>query len=270
MACNDDRKRNVLGTLFSVLEAETVVDRVVTAAQTESPCGVAALAVHGLMVAASDTDFQARINAMHMVVPDGQPIRWALNLIHRAGLRERVYGPDLMLAVCDAASARQLPIYLYGSTAETLQALERSLHSRFPDLVLAGSRPSRFRQATEGEREHDLAEIRSSGAKIVFVGLGCPRQELWTYENTGALSLPVIGVGAAFDYHAGNLAEPPRWMMRSGLQWLYRFCQEPGRLWHRYLVFNTRFLVSTFLQATRLCSYNPATADSPLPARRPG
>ena len=136
-------------------------------------------------------------------------MRWALNLLHRAKLRDRVYGPELTLRVCRRAAQERLPIYLYGSTPEVLEALAANLVRRFPGLEIAGYQPSKFRQVSALEKRQLVEQIRGSGAKIVLLGLGCPRQEVWAYEYRQALSMPVLAVGAAFDYHSGRLRRPP-------------------------------------------------------------
>ena len=156
-------------------------------------------------------------------------------------LPDRVYGPELTLRVLARAAERGLPVYFYGSHAAVLQSLRARLSARFPDLVIAGMEPSRFRRLTAEENAAIVDGIRASGARLVFVGLGCPRQEVWAYENTGSLHLPVLAVGAAFDFHAGLLRQAPRWMQRRGLEWLFRLTVEPRRLWRRYLVLNPLF-----------------------------
>lgn len=185
---------------------------------------------------------QAAVRGFEIVTPDGQPVRMALNLLHRAGLTDRVYGPTLMLRLCAAAAAEGLPIYLYGSTPAVAGQLSRALRARFPGLVVAGAEPSLFRPITPAESADLGQRIRASGARLVFIGLGCPRQELFAHAHREIIGLPQICVGAAFDFHAGNKKQAPRWMQDHALEWLYRLGQEPRRLLRRYAVTNTVFL----------------------------
>ncbi|HEY9877487.1 MAG TPA: WecB/TagA/CpsF family glycosyltransferase, partial [Leptolyngbyaceae cyanobacterium] len=172
----------------------------------------------------------------------GVPLVWSMRLM---GLAEqtRVYGPDLMLAWCKRAACLGLPIYLYGGTEPMLQKLSRSLTDQFPGLQIAGSYAPPFRTLTPEEEAADIDRIHHSGAKVVFVGLGCPKQEYWMSRQQGQLQAVMIGVGAAFSFFSGEVSQAPRWMMKMGLEWLYRFSQEPGRLWRRYLINNPSFVV---------------------------
>jgi N-acetylglucosaminyldiphosphoundecaprenol N-acetyl-beta-D-mannosaminyltransferase len=189
-------------------------------------------------------------------VPDGQPVRWALNLLHQTKLRERVYGPTLMLKVCDWAQREGLGIYLYGSTPVVLEGLKRALRDRFPKLRICGAEPSKFRRLTKDEKTELVGRIRASGALITFVGLGTPRQDIWVYEYRDALSMPTLAVGAAFDFHAGVLKQAPRWMQDRGLEWLFRLSSEPGRLWYRYVMLNPWYVGLVAAQFLRLRKYS--------------
>lgn len=212
---------------------------------------VSALAVHGLIEAYNDHNLKVKINSIDMVVPDGQPIRWALNYFHGARLSDRVYGPTLTLNVLEAAAKQSIPVFFFGSTKKTLDLLQDKLPQRFPGLIIAGMQADRFREATETEASEDIDCIRNSGARIVFVGRGCPRQERWVAEYRQHLNMPLLAVGAAFDFMAGNFPQAPAWMQRNGLEWLYRLMREPGRLWKRYLFTNSQFLWLFFLHACR-------------------
>ena len=260
----------VLGVQITAIERPEAAEAVVRAARERIPLGLSALAVHGVMEGVFDPELQYRLNELEMVVADGQPVRWALQWLHGVDLSDRVCGPDLMDDVCRLAAAEGLPIFLYGSTTDTLTTLERSLRERHPGLTIAGSRASRFRSATAAEQEQDVQEILSSGARVVFAGLGCPRQEIWTYEMRLRLSLPVLAVGAAFDFHAGNARRAPDWMQKRGLEWLYRLVQEPSRLWRRYLFLNPGYLALVALQATRLRTIRTDRAQMPVEQIRPG
>ncbi|MEY2525671.1 MAG: N-acetylglucosaminyldiphosphoundecaprenol N-acetyl-beta-D-mannosaminyltransferase, partial [Verrucomicrobiota bacterium] len=165
-------KRNVLGVSVDVIDYESAVDQIVGAANSKRPFAVTALAVHGVMTGAMDPEQRFRLNRLDLVVPDGQPVRWALNLLHSAKLTDRVYGPTLMLKLCDRCAKDGLPIYLYGSNTEVLDKLGQRLQANFPTLTIAGAQPSRFRRVTAKEKKEIVQEIRESGAQLVFAGLG--------------------------------------------------------------------------------------------------
>src|SRR5262249_17413495 len=168
------------------------------------------------------------------VTPDGQPVRWAMNALHGAGLQERVYGPTLMRRLCESAEAEGISVYFYGGRPEVLARLVQRLGSAFPRLSIAGSSSPPFRPLTPEEDVADIERIISSQAQLVFVGLGCPRQERWAYDHRAQLGRPVVCVGAAFDFHAGALRQAPGWMQSRGLEWFFRLVMEPRRLWRRY------------------------------------
>lgn len=262
----DHGKRPVLGVGIDVVDYEGAVARVIAAAQEDRPFSVSALAVHGVMTGAMDTTHRYRLNRLDLVVPDGQPVRWALNLVHRVGLQQRVYGPTLMLRLCQEANRQEVPIFLYGSRPEVLEKLRSNLEKRFRGIRIVGTATSRFRTADDAENAAIIDEIRATGAKLVFVGLGCPRQEVFAYENAQALSCPVVAVGAAFDFHAGTLSQAPAWMQDRGLEWLYRFMHEPRRLFHRYMVLNPLFCFKVARQWMSPKSF--ATEADPAPAGR--
>jgi N-acetylglucosaminyldiphosphoundecaprenol N-acetyl-beta-D-mannosaminyltransferase len=210
-----------------------------------------------LTEAARDPEFGELVNSIDLVTPDGQPVRWAMNLLHGTALSERVYGPDLVATVCTAAAAESMSVYLFGSTPQTCRRVATELPLRYPGLRIAGTQPDRFREATANEDALDVRRIRESGADIVLVGRGCPRQERWVAQHRGLLPLPMLAVGAAFDYIAGNITRPPGWMQRAGLEWLYRLHKEPRRLFRRYVVHNSLFcvmLVRELLQKNKVAS----------------
>ena len=235
------RKASVLGIGVSISDYRRAVEAITTAANARQAVRVTALAVHGVMCGVLDRSHRWRLNQFDMVLPDGQPVRWALNILHGARLADRVYGPNLTLQLCQRAAEMKLPVYFYGSRPEVLEQLIARLRARFPALEVAGARPSLFRRSNEDERRAINEEIANSGARIIFVGLGCPRQEVWVYENAAALGVPVVAVGAAFDFHAGLLPQAPPALQARGLEWAYRLYQEPRRLWQRYLLLNPLF-----------------------------
>jgi exopolysaccharide biosynthesis WecB/TagA/CpsF family protein len=259
-------KHSVLGVQVDATTYGEATAAVLAAAREGRPFALTALAVHGVMTGVQDRAHEARLNSFDLVTPDGQPVRWALNALHRAGLADRVYGPTLTLHVLAGAAAEGLPVYLYGSTDETLDRLVPRLHENHPDLKIAGREPSKFRAAQPGEPEQIAERIKAAGARLVLVGLGCPRQEIFAYAMRPLLPMPLLAVGAAFDYHAGQLRRPPEWMQRRGLEWLWRLGLEPGRLWKRYLLLNPAYLARLAAQRTHLWRATPAPpATEPLP-----
>ena len=263
----DHGKKNILGVMIDAVDYESAVEKIAQAAKNRTPLSVTALAVHGVMTGAMDDTHRHRLNQFDLVVPDGQPVRWALNGLHRTKLSDRVYGPTLMLKTCERAEADGLSVFLLGSDSEMLEKLRESLLAKFPRLKIAGSRPSMFRQLKNEQEKQDLInDVRSSGADITFVGLGCPRQEVFAYEFRESLGMPLLAVGAAFAFHAGCLSQAPSWMQDRGLEWLYRLIHEPNRLWRRYVVLNPMYVWLVTLQFFRLrCpdenSTKPPTAE---------
>jgi N-acetylglucosaminyldiphosphoundecaprenol N-acetyl-beta-D-mannosaminyltransferase len=257
-------KGNVLGVLVDAVDYEAATDLIVAAARERRPFAVTALAVHGVMTGVQDPAHNARLNAFDLVTPDGQPVRGALNLLHHAGLADRVYGPELTLRVLRHAADEGLPVYLYGSTQPTLDRLVPNLETMFPALKIAGVEASKFRASQPGEAAEIAERIKASGARLVLVGLGCPRQEVFTYAMRPLLDMPLLAVGAAFDYHAGLLKNPPAWMQRYALEWLWRLGLEPKRLWRRYVLLNPAYLARLAAQRSGLWKATP-----PPPATQP-
>lgn len=231
----------ILGVGVHPVNYVQATEAVLAAARERRAFAATALAVHGVMTGVDDDAQRVRLNRLDLVTPDGQPVRWALNWLHHAALADRVYGPFLMLRICERAATEKLRVFLYGSDASMLDALREGLARRFPGLRITGTRPSRFRRATETEWAEDVAAIQEAQPDIVFCGLGCPRQETWVYEMRSHLSCPLVAVGAAFAFWSGRQPMAPAWMQRSGLEWLYRLSKEPRRLAGRYLILNPRF-----------------------------
>jgi exopolysaccharide biosynthesis WecB/TagA/CpsF family protein len=215
------------------------------------------------MTGVLDPVHRYRLNRLDLLTPDGQPVRWGLNFLHDLGLRKRCDGPTLMLKTCQRAAADGVPVFLFGGTQQLLDTLSAELLQAAPGLEIAGVRPSKFRQITAEERAELVAEIRASGARIVMIGLGCPRQEVFAYELREALSMPALAVGAAFNFHAGELARAPEFMQRNGLEWLFRLAHEPKRLWRRYVLLNPLYLTYLALQKTGLRAFDPHDAVQP-------
>jgi len=234
----DRGKRRILGVDVSVTDYAAAVDLIVDAAHEKRPFAVTALAVHGVMTGALDAEQRYRLNRFDLVTPDGQPVRWALRLLHGESLPDRVYGPQLTQRVCERAARSGLSVYLYGSTKAVLDRLAWRLATNFPGLTIAGAEPSKFRRLSAEESRQVDRRIAESCADLVLVGLGCPRQEVFVFEHVDQISRPMLAVGAAFDFHSGLLRQAPRWMQDSGLEWIFRLMTEPRRLWRRYLYLN--------------------------------
>ncbi len=259
----DRGRHNLLGVGINAVDYDAAVHRIMEAARAGEPLGVSALAVHGVMTGVLDREHRYRLNQLELVVPDGQPVRWGLNLLYKTRLAERVYGPDLMLLTCQAAAENGIPLFLYGSTPAVLDGLQTRLVKKFPGLQIAGARPSWFRTISVVEKASVIQEIRSSGARMTLVGLGCPRQEVWAYEFKDELQMPVLAVGAAFAFHSGQLPQAPVLMQRLGLEWLYRLVREPKRLWRRYCILNPWYLWLLALQKTGLKRFDTENTVRP-------
>ena len=244
-------KFDVLGIGVNAVNYTAAVRNILSAAQSSTPYAVSALAVHGVMTGVMDTEHAKRLNSFDLITPDGQPVRWGLRWLHGVELPDRVYGPTLTLKVCAACAEQGVPVFFYGSTREVLFALAQNLRETFPTLKIAGTEPSKFRTLTAAEEQELVALIRSSGARLTFVGLGCPRQEVFAFHFKKRLSMPLLAVGAAFDFHAGGLAQAPEFLQRHGWEWAYRLYREPRRLWRRYLLLNPYYLWLVLRQVLR-------------------
>ena len=242
-------KCEVFGVGVSPVTYDQVEESILAAAKERRSFTVTHISSHGLTMAARDAKFRTVINSFDIAAPDGQPVRWTLNWFHKAGLSDRCYGPEMMIRLCRAAAKQGVSIYLYGSSEDVLERLRRNLTQQCPGLVIAGVESPPFRALSPQETDEAIARINASGAGIVFIGLGCPRQDVFACENKNKIKAVVSCVGAAFDFHAGNKKMAPRWMQRRGLEWLYRLTQEPSRLWKRYLAIHTTF---AFLLTRRL------------------
>ena len=234
--------RLILGTRVDATTYADACDRIQAWAEAQGSSYVVAANVHVVMTAYADPDYRRVINQADLITPDGMPLVWGLRWLGLAG-QARVYGPDLMLAWCQRAAQVGLPIYLYGGTEATLLKLTATLQHQYPGLSIVGTHAPPFRDLSPQEDAADIDRIHASGARVVFVGLGCPKQEQWMSRQRGHLKGVMIGVGAAFNFLSGEVSQAPRWMMRLGLEWLYRFSQEPRRLWQRYWLNNPQFVL---------------------------
>ena len=197
--------------------------------------------VHMVLEAYDSPQLQRMVNSADMVTPDGMPLVW---IMRRKGYphQERVYGPTLMLKLLDAAANEGIPVGFLGSTKDIIQELNAKMTLKFPGLIVGTQIAPPFRPLTTDEDQVLNREINDSGIKILFVGLGCPKQEIWIAEHRDRIKAVMIGVGAAFAFHAGMVRQAPFWIQKLGFEWLFRFSQEPCRLWRRYILGNPRFM----------------------------
>lgn len=235
-------KKNLFGVQVSATRYQEVVRTVIAAAQRRQRGVVTCLAVHGIVTAAVDAQYGGCVNQCDIVAPDGQPVRWALNFFHNSGLNDRVYGPETMRRLCQTAARSGVSIYLCGSTPAVLDQLEAKMVTMCPGLVVAGKQSPPFRPMTSQENDQLCKQINRSGAGLVFIGLGVPRQEIFAQDNRDKIDAVQVCVGAAFDFHAGNKKMAPPILQRLGMEWIYRLTQEPRRLWKRYLITNSIFI----------------------------
>lgn len=250
------QKTNVLGVGISAINIPLALEIIEGWIKCREPNYVCITGVHGVMESQQDESLRAIHNAAGLVTPDGMPLVW---LSHLNGLEhvDRVYGPDLMLALCERSTQKGYRHFLYGGGEGVANLLASKLRERFPNLNVVGTCMPPFRPITEQEDEDITNHINSCKPDIVWVGLSTPKQERWMAAHSGILDAPVlIGVGAAFDFHAGLKKQAPHWMQRSGLEWFFRLLTEPRRLWKRYLSNNPRFVGLILCQWLRIKKYH--------------
>jgi N-acetylglucosaminyldiphosphoundecaprenol N-acetyl-beta-D-mannosaminyltransferase len=234
---------SLLGTRINCLSWEQAIGRIVRWAEAGQSRMVCLCNVHVVISARHDHALRQALQLADMAAPDGAPLAW---LMRKTGWPEqqRISGPELMWHTLGEAQRLQLPLFLFGSTESTLTRLTHTIRQTFPGLIIAGKLSPPFREPTATESAQIVEQINASGARLLLVGLGCPKQELWMAAHRGRIQSVMLGVGAAFDYHAGVLPRAPLNWQRLGLEWLYRLWREPARLMRRYLVTNSLFLLA--------------------------
>lgn len=247
----DGSHGNVLGVKVAALTMEQAVKGILDWGKSGVGGYVCFAPVHSIMEAHDHPAVKEALNGAVMVSPDGGPVASVVASQGHRGL-ERLSGPDAMLEVCKEAAHRGVKIGLYGSTPETLALLQQNLTASIPGLQIGYVCSPPFKALSDEEKDAIINEIAQSGVEVLFVGLGCPKQELWMKENAPRLKPVLLGVGAAFDFHAGKLKRAPDWMRNNNLEWFFRFASEPKRLFGRYAKHNPRFLWLTFLQRMNL------------------
>jgi len=240
----------VLDVLVDAVTGDEAQRRIVAWARDRESRSVCFCNVHSAVTAHRDPAFREVVNGADLVVADGAPVAWAMRRLGHPG-QERIAGPDAMLQLCALAAEEGIGVFLYGSTGETLRDLQAQLLAAFPRLRLAGAIAPPFQPLTAAEDADVCQRINASGAGLVFVGLGCPKQERWMAEHRGRIPSVTLGVGAAFDFHSGRLKRAPGWLQTLGLEWLHRLLMEPARLWRRYLTANVVFVVGLANQLVR-------------------
>lgn len=247
--------RCIVGTRVDLTDYRRATDGVLWWAQQCESRYVCVASVNNVMEAYDDLEFRRIMNEADLVTPDGMPLVWGLRALGAKGAT-RVYGPDLTPVVLKAAEREGMPVGFYGGSPKTLAGLVGVVRNRFPKLEVAFAYSPPFRPLTAGEDEEVTRNINESGVRILFIGLNTPKQERWMADHKGRVGAVMLGVGAAFDFLAGTKRQAPRWMMRIGLEWLFRLATEPVRLWKRYLRHNPRFVVLFVLQLLRLREFS--------------
>lgn len=245
----------LLGTKIDHTSYAKAVETVLGWAQRREPRYAIFANVHVVMEAYDSESYRTCINSADLVAPDGMPLVWALKF---SGLDSatRVYGPDFTIYSLEAAAREGVPVGFLGGRPEVLAELTAKALKRFPGLQIVYSFAPPFRPLTDAEETQILNDVVDSGARLLYIGLGCPKQEIWMHKHAGKVPVVMLGVGAAFDFIAESVKQAPRWMMASGLEWTYRLYREPKRLWRRYFKHNPRFVFLTL--ASKWTDVNPS------------
>ncbi len=225
-----------------ICTSDSAREALLSVARTAGAATVEFLAVNNFVLAVEDRSFGEVLATMDYVFPDGAPIAWSINGAANTEKAEQITARELTVHICEGAARQGIPVYFYGSTSEVIRDLAHTLQRKFPKLKIAGYEASTFRPLTEQEDRALIDRINESGARIVFVGLGCPLQEQFVSKHRTSINAVQLCVGSAFMVLAGHLRTPPKWIQRIGLEWMFRLIQEPRRLWRRYLRTNATFL----------------------------
>ncbi len=245
-----DRER-VVSLRVNVCNADSIAERISEMAAAGNGGYICFSTVHMVMEAFDNAEYASIVNGADMVIPDGMPLVWMQKLQGRKDAA-RTRANDMMIRLCELAEENGWPVGFYGASQKVINEIITRAERDFPSLQIAYAHSPPFRPLTSEEEVEIIREINQARPVLLFVGLGCPKQELWMSKNTGKLSAIMFGVGASFDFFAGNVKESPDWLGRLGLEWLFRLWQEPKRLWYRYLVLNPRFIFRAGLQLFRL------------------
>ena len=243
---------DVLGVPLALTDYERTMDWMDATIRTRGKGYVCVAATHTVVATHDDPELRAAVEGASLVVPDGQPVVWAMNALGH-DLTHRVYGPDLMAKYCERSARTGARMFLYGGRNQgALVQLALNLRRRFAGVQIVGGYAPPFRPLSDEELDAVVAEINHARPDVVWVGIGVPKQEKWMAALRDRLDAPVlVGVGAAFDFHAGLVPQAPAWMQSAGLEWLFRLSKEPRRLWKRYLTYNPRFVLGFARQYAR-------------------
>ncbi|HEC66313.1 MAG TPA: glycosyltransferase [bacterium] len=248
-------KINILGVGISAIRMADAISKMEEWIEKNERHYVCVCPVSTIMECQKDERLHDIVNSAGLATPDGMPLVW-LSKLNGFPYTERVYGPDLMLAFCKVAEEKGYSNFFYGGANGVPEKLARNLRKRFPRLKVAGTYSPPFRPLTQEEDQIVIEMINKAFPEVVWVGISTPKQDKWMAEHIGKINAPVmVGVGAAFNFFSGEVRQAPRWMQRSGLEWLFRLSQEPARLWYRYLVYNPLFVLNLLLQWSRLRKY---------------
>lgn len=244
------QKRKLVRVLSLSLDAitwESAIARIAYWSSRRESRYVCICNAHSCVTAGQDEEFAKVVQDADMATPDGAPTAWMLRKLGYVD-QQRINGPDLMWKYCAHSVSTGEPMFLYGASEKTLELLQMRLQQAFPGINVVGAYSPPFRPLSAAENEEVVAMINDSGARVVWVSLGCPKQEKWMAQQRDQVRAVMIGVGAGFDYHAQTIRRAPLWMQHNGLEWLYRLGSEPRRLWRRYLVTNTLFILGAAKQ----------------------
>ena len=234
-------KKSVISINITTGKYSSFLARILDLARSEKSSYICVANVHMLVEAQNDNKFATIVNNATMTTPDGMPLVWSMKFLH--GLQQdRVAGMDLLPDLLKQSSENNIPVYFYGGTQHMLDATQEYVKSKFPLATIAGMHSPPFRPLTAVEENNIVNKINSSGAKILFVALGCPKQEKWMADMKGKINMPMIGIGGALPVMIGLQSRAPQWAQNAGLEWLYRLVQEPKRLFKRYASTNTIFI----------------------------
>jgi N-acetylglucosaminyldiphosphoundecaprenol N-acetyl-beta-D-mannosaminyltransferase len=238
------QRAKVIGTFIDVISWTEAKQLLMKWARARESRYVCICNVHSVVTAIGNGEYRRVVESADMATPDGAPVAWTLR---RKGFakQERINGPDLMWRLCADAEMQGIGIGLFGATQDTLNSLNAELLAAYPLLQITYCVSPPFRPLSVEEDDNICRDINRSGIGLLFVGLGCPRQEAWISDHRGKINAVMLGVGAAFDYHARKISRAPMWMRASGLEWFHRLCSEPRRLWKRYLSTNSLFMIAT-------------------------
>jgi N-acetylglucosaminyldiphosphoundecaprenol N-acetyl-beta-D-mannosaminyltransferase len=252
VAASPPARVNVLGVGVSAINMAQALERIGRAVESREKGYVCVTGVHGVSEAQADPGFRRILNSAFLCTPDGMPLVW-VGRCQGAREMDRVYGPDLMLAIMELSERTGWRHFFYGGTNGTAELLKAKLVERFPKLQVAGTYEPPFRPLYAEEQEQLREKVRLARPDMMWIGLSTPKQERFMAEHLAKFDVTLMfGVGAAFDFHAGKVRQAPQWMQRAGLEWFYRLCREPRRLWKRYLKNNPLFVARIFFQATGL------------------